>query len=239
MSDKQLRFFAIFLCVCLSIALFFDGYLYFKNVGKSPQEEHHSTFFSFVFGPTMQNITKGNLYLNLTFDTVESNLTVKAEINADSYNPDAVLALQFDSDNNGTIDIPYLPELDYYHYSFKDNDLQFLLRVNNKTTPSTSLYWGWLPNGTIYFSGALPMLYPRLLESPFHMCVYKDGVYTFSFTFPVVPTIFDLNWPYGWLCGEYAVQGKLVRVLYSIEPSVVEVPEEGMAVYVPPFKFTE
>jgi hypothetical protein len=184
----------------------------------------------------MQNITTGNLYLNLTFDTYEGNLTVKAEINADSYDSNAVLALQFDSDNNGTIDIRYWPEYDYYSYEFWRDDLQFLLRANNKTTPSSSDYWGWFPNGTIYFSRILPMSQPYLIESLFHRCLY-DGtkrLYTFFFTFPIEPTFFS-KWG-----DEYGIQGNLVRVSFCIEPSGSrEKPERGMAVYVPPFNFME
>jgi hypothetical protein len=99
----------------------------------------------------MQNMTRGNLYLNLTFDVVEGNITVKAEINTDSYNPDAFLALQFDSDANGTIDIRYWPEDGSYYYDFEHDDFQFLLRANNHTSPSMDAYWGWLPDGAVYF----------------------------------------------------------------------------------------
>jgi len=229
-----LKILLVVLTVCLAISLFFNGYLYYKLT--RPSEHHSSKFFSFVFGPTQQNITKGNLYLNLTFDVVEGNLTVKAEVNADEYNSDAFLALQFDSDNNGTIDIPYLPEYDYYDYDFEEDDLQFLLRVNNHTRPSHYLYWGWLPNGTIYFSRVLPSMFRWNPPSMFHICTYNGSAYIFRFTFPIEPTtmeLFDTT-------GKFGIQGKLVRILYGIEPpSNSEVPEKGMTVYVPPFNFME
>jgi len=165
---------------------------------------------------------------------VGGNLTVKAEVNAGEYNPNAFLALQFDSDNNGTIDIRYWPEENFYYYRFDEDDLQFLLRVANETTESESAYWGWLPEGTIYFSRVLPSIGPYRIKSPFHNCLYNEtkGLYTFLFSFPVEPRFL--------MGGVYGIQGKLVRVLYGIEPpSNVEVPEKGMTVYVPPFKFLE
>jgi hypothetical protein len=237
---RGLAVFVVVLSVCLAFSLLFSGYLYYK-LNKST--EHHSTFFSFVFSPKMgysskmQNLTVGNLYLNLTFDVFEGNLTVKAEINADSYDEYAALALQFDSDNNGTIDPAY---------SFKD-DLQFFLRPNNMTRPSQLPYWCWEPDGTIWacssFSG--DGIFER--ESPFHYCTFDEGKYTFYFTFPVNPTEFDFDirgdgWVQAtansWMNGVHAIQGKLVRVLYGIVPWN-GAPEDGMAVYVPPFKFME
>ena len=218
------------LTVCLAVSLFFNGYLYYKLTRSL---EHYSpTFFSFVFGPTMQNITSGNLYLNLTFDIVEGNLTVKAEVNAESYNPNAFLALQFDSDNNGTIDIRYWPQDDFYTYQYWRDDLQFLLEANNLTLPSLSEYWGWLPNGTIYLDRSPPFSGWAEEESPFHYCVHTNGIYTFYFTY----AINNPDKPH------YAIQGKLVRVLFGIvstEGVSWPSPAEGMAVYVPPFNFME
>jgi hypothetical protein len=216
------------------IALFLEGYFYLKSVEKNSEKEPHSTFFSFVFGPTMQNITSGNLYLNLTFDVVGGNLTVKAEVNADSYNPDAVLALQFDSDNNGTIDIRQ-QEIIYnnetivlYDYFYGIDDLQFLLRANNRTLPSDSTFWGWYANGTIYLSEILPSgFWDR--ESTFHYCICTNGVYTFNFTYPIS----NPKNPHD------AIQGKLVRAFFGVAPPQCGIPLEGMAVYVPPFNFME
>jgi hypothetical protein len=239
---RGLAVFVVVLSVCLAFSLLLSGYLYYE-LNKST--EHHSTFFSFVFSPKMQNLTSGNLYLNLTFDIVKGNLTVKAEVNADSYNEDAFLALQFDSDNNGTIDIRQWKvtlgneTFDIYQYDFSRDDSQFLLGVNNKTRPSDFMFWGWFSNGTIYFSRCLPSSYPWTPESPFHSCTYNNSVYTFYFSFPIEPTpLSSGNCP--WLSGEHGIQGKLVRALYGIEPpSDSEHPEEGMTVYIPPFKFME
>jgi len=210
------------LTVCLAVSLFFNGYLYYKLT--RPLEHYSPTFFSFVFGPTMQNITSGNLYLNLTFDIVEGNLTVKAEVNTDSYNRYAALALQFDSDNNGTIDIRYWPEENFYYYDAAEDDLQFLLRADNETRPSMSTYWGWLPDGTIYCYTMVRE--PIDYKSPYHYCIFNDGFYTFHFTYRTN----NPNLPH------FAIQGKLVRVLYGIVP-INGSPAEGMAVYVPPFNF--
>jgi hypothetical protein len=184
----------------------------------------------------MQNMTRGNLYLNLTFNVVEGNITVKAEINTDSYNPDAFLALQFDSDGNGTIDLRYWPKDNTYIYHFGVDDSQFLLRVNNYTTPSEDVYWGWLLDGTIYFSRILPMGSPKLIASPFHYCIFEGGIYTFFFTFPR-SIDFNAGWPY---IAHAGIQGKLVRALFGIEPpSSLQEPEKDMAVYAPPFDFVE
>jgi len=229
---KTLRVLALVLAICLAISLGFNGYTYKFT---SDQATHHNKFFSFVFGPTMQNVTQGNLYLNMTFDIEEGNLTVKAEVNTDSYNANAFLALQFDSDNNGTIDIHYNPKEDYYeYYPWIKNDLQFLLRVDNQTTVSESVYWGWLPGDRIYFSRILPRTYPYRIKSPFHYCLYNRFVYTFLFSFPRNPRFLNGSW----ITGEYGIQGDLVRALYGIEPPLSsEHPEEGMTVYVPPFNF--
>lgn len=239
------KVFILILGLCLVISFVFNGYFFWK-LTKTDQQVHHSMFFSFVFGPTMQNITRDNLYVNMTFDVVEGNLTVKTEVNTESYNPDAVLALQFDSDNNGTIDIRYSPEDSTYAYYFGQDDSQFLLRTDNNTTPSRSEYWGWLPDGTIYFSRILPSGYPYLQRSPFHSCLFNNGTYTLLFTFPMKLTHFNSGYPYGWLDGIHGteselpgIQGKLVRVLYGIEPEPsMEEPEKGMTVCVPPFDFT-
>jgi len=232
MEHKTLTVLVVVLAICLTISLGFNGYTYLKLT--SDQPPYHITFFSFVFGPTMQNITQGNLYLNMTFDIEEGNLTVKAEVNTDSYNPNAFLALQFDSDNNGTIDIPYRSEEDFYYYTFGENDLQFLLRVDNQTTVSLSEYWGWLPGDRVYFSRILPRTYPYRIESPFHYCLYNRFVYTVIFSFPRSPKFLNGSW----VSGEYGIQGDLVRALYGIEsPLSSESPEKGMTVYVPPFNF--
>ncbi len=233
------------LAVCLVFSLSFVIYDYLSPTGNQPA--HHSTFFSFVFDPKSQNLTSGNQYLNLTFDIIEGNLTVKVEVNTEGYNSNAFLALQFDSDNNGTIDVPYVPEADFYFYTFGRNDLQFLLRVNNYTTPSLSDWWGWLPGDRIYFGrGALPNSLPYQIKSPFHYCLYNGGVYTFFFTFPAKPTVCaTATWPYSWLfeggtIGLPPIQGTLVRVLYGIEPPLNSAyPEKGATVYVPPFNFME
>ncbi len=96
----------------LAVSLFLNVYFYLELSKTNPEEETAgSSFFSFVFGPTMQNLSEGNLYLNMTLDVVDGNLTVRAEINSDEYNPKAFLVLQFDSDNNGTIDIRYWPNM--------------------------------------------------------------------------------------------------------------------------------
>jgi len=228
------------LVVCLVVSLFFNGYLYYQLTSK-----HSPTFFSFVFDSTMQKLVNGTLYLNLTFEVVEGNLTVKAEVNAESYNRYAALALQFDSDNNGTIDIRYWPEDDIYVYQFFRDDSQFLLRANNMTRRSWDSYWGWLPDGEIYTCSIFSGFFEQ--KSPFHTCSYKEGVYTFYFTFPVKPTEFNFDirinstltpTEYSWLDGEHGIQGKLVRVLYGIVPFSGE-PERGRAVYVPPFRFIE
>jgi hypothetical protein len=232
---RKLELAAIVLSVCLLISLLLSVYLHSRFLER--QQERHSTFFSFVFGPTMQNITTGDLYINLTFDTYMGNLTVKAEINADSYDSNAVLALQFDSDNNGTMDIRYWPEFEVYYYDFTEDDLQFLLKADGSTRPSFHEYWGWLPNGTIYFSKILPSQFPWYPKSEFHTCTYEEGLYDFNFTFPITPSTMNL---FGGLIGSFGIQGKLVRVLFCIEPSgSTETPEKGLAVYVPPFDFME
>lgn len=237
MKEKVFRAHTIILIVCLALSLILNGYLYYRLTILT--ERHSPTFFSFVFSPTMQNITNGNLYLNLTFDVVEGNLTVRADVNKDSYSPDAVLALQFDSDNNGTIDIRYWEEEDFYVYRFLTDDSQFLLRADNSTTPSDSVLWGWLPDGTIYISSMIPSGFWDQVESPFHYCSYSGSICTFFFTFPTKPTDFNLQYPHGWLNGEHGIQGKLVRVLYGIAPPRCEWPIEDMTVYVPPFNFVE
>lgn len=194
----------------------------------------------------MQNLTTGNLCLNLTFDVVKDNLTVKAEINADGFDPNAFLALQFDSDNNGTIDIRQRDivfeggTVTVYEYWFSDDDSQFLLRATNMTTPSKDSFWVWFSNGTIGFGRVVKQT--RIIESPFHKCVYNETnkLYTFSFTFPIYPTEFSFFGSYGWLSGTHAILGRLVRIAYGIEPpSNTEKVEEGMMVYVPPFDYTE
>jgi hypothetical protein len=242
-EHKKAKGLAILLAVSLAVSLGLNGYFYLKL--SSNQQVQNGTFFSFVFSPTMQNITRGNLYLNMTFAIVDENLTVKAEVNTENYNPNAFLALQFDSDNNGTIDVPYWPEGDFYYYAFGRSDSQFLLRVNNQTTPSLSPYWGWLPDDRIFFGrGALPSQFPYQIKSSFHYCVYSSGLYTFSFTFPVRTAPANMTWPYfrleqsdGQLPG---IRGKLVRALYGIEPSLSSaIPENGSMVYAPPFSFTE
>jgi hypothetical protein len=186
----------------------------------------------------MQNITEGDLYLNLTFDTYNGNLTVKAEINADGYDSNAVLALQFDSDNNGTIDIREGTDEHgkYYFYFCRIDDLQFLLEANNLTLPSVSDFWGWYADGTVYMARSPPFSGWAELESSFHFCAYESGVYTFNFTFPVEPT--------AELFGEgpFGIQGSLVRALFAIIPTPGAnwyEPPKGMAVYVPPFNFME
>jgi len=225
MKMSKLNMVIVALAVCLAVSLFFNGYLYFQNQLVTNEEEHGPTFFSFAFGPAMQNLVNGTLYLNLTFDVVEGNLTVKAEVNTESYNPYASLALQFDSDNNGTIDAPAR--------DYRKDDLQFLLRANNYTRKSIAPYWGWYANGTIWcFS---KMWTPTEFPSEFHYCYYNvaKGCYTFYFTFPIEPKEGML-----WDRGTYGIQGKLVRVLYGIVPFDGR-PAKGMSVYVPPFKFTE
>ena len=208
------------LTVCLAVSLFFNGYIYYQLTSK-----HSPAFFSFVFDSTMQKLVNGTLYLNLTFEVVEGNLTVKAEVNAESYNRYAALALQFDSDNNGTIDIRYWEELDSGYFGPGD-DLAFFLRPNNETRPTTSIHWYWYPDGRIYacstFSGGF---FER--ESPYHYCTYENSVYTFHFTHRRTHENPNL-----------AIQGKLVRVLYGIVPFNGEA-AKGMSVYIPPFKFME
>jgi hypothetical protein len=199
----------------------------------------------------MQKIVAGNLYLNLTFDIVEGNLTIKAEVSTDSHNSSSFLALQFDSDNNGTIDIRY-HEIQYqnetipvYLYDFRRDDLQFLLRVTNRTSPSEDIFWNWLPDGSLDFNHlALSREWLWNPLSPFHRCTFNEtkGLYTFSFTFPVSPMEFDMPAGYGWMDGKHGIQGTLVRVAFGVEPpesSTVGKPEKGMTVYVPPFNFVE
>jgi len=224
----------VVLSACLAGSLLANVYFHFRLQHSSP------TFFSFVWGPTAQKLVNGTLHLNLTFDVADGNLTVKAEVNAERYNPDVYLALQFDSDNNGTIDIRYWPEEDIYVYEFWEDDSQFLLRVNNQTRPSCTPYWGWLPNGEIWCSSSFSGVFEH--ESSFHRCRhnYNSGIYTFDFSVPINPTSHagehDLSiW---WLTGKYGIQGKLVRVLYGILP-LNGSPEKGLAVYVPPFNFRE
>jgi len=238
-----IRFLVVVLAVCLGVSLIVNGYFYVRFSNRL-EEGHSPTSFSFVWGPTAQKIVNGTLYLNLTFDVVGGNLTVKTEVNGGAYNPNAVLALQFDSDNNGTIDIPG-EEHDYW-YSFDKGDSQFLLRSNNKTRQSNSPYWDWLPNGTIWLGNMLKGVFEY--ESVYHFCTYKDGIYTFFFTFPIAPTTFDfdvktngsrISTDYSWLNGEHGIQGKLARILYCIAPPEYAVPQKGMTVYVPPFKFME
>jgi hypothetical protein len=227
----------VLICFLL-VSLASNVYFYLKDAQEAGRPMHHSSFFSFVIGPSMQNMTRGNLYLNLTFDVVEGNITVKAEINTDSYNPDAFLALQFDSDANGTIDIRYWPEDGSYYYDFEHDDFQFLLRANNHTSPSMDAYWGWLPDGAVYFGRVLPSPYPKQIESPFHTCAYSEGIYTFSFTFSADSAVPNLGWPYGWLHASHGIRGKLVRALYGVEPSLdISFAKKGMTAYVPPFNF--
>jgi hypothetical protein len=235
---RKLELAAITLSVCLLASLLFSAYLYSRLLER--QQAHHSTFFSFVFSPTMQNITTGNLYLNLTFDTYLENLTVKAKVNADNYDSNAVLALQFDSDNNGTIGIREGTDEHgdrYYTYFFRTDDLQFLLEANNLTLLSDSTFWGWYADGTIYMARSPPFSGWAELESSFHFCTYENGVYTFNFTFPVEPRagLFGTDLPLG-------IQGSLVRALFAIIPTPGHnwyEPPKGMAVYVPPFNFKE
>lgn len=237
----------IVLTTLLVISLVVNAYLYIRLFSGSQTPMRHSTFFSFVFGPTMQNITKGDLCMNLTFDVFEGNLTVKAEVNADSFDPNIFLALQFDSDNNGTIDIREKlivsdnETIRIYLYSFWDDDSQFLLRSTNETTPSKEWFWAWYSDGTIAFSRAVPKQ-DRIVPSPFHKCIYDEtqNLYTFNFTFPVYPTTFSFLGSYAWLSGTHAILGRFVRVAYGIEPpSTTEKPDWGMVTYVPPFDFTE
>jgi len=207
------------LVVCLVVSLFFNGYLYYQLTSK-----HSPTFFSFVFDSTMQKLVNGTLYLNLTFEVVEGNLTVKAEVNAESYNRYAALALQFDSDNNGTIDIRYWEEIDFGYFGPGD-DLAFFLRPNNETRPATIEYWYWYPDGRIYTCSIFKGFYER--PSQYHYCTYENGVYTFHFTHRRTHENPNL-----------AIQGKLVRVLYGIVPFNGGA-LKGMSVYIPPFKFME
>lgn len=225
------------LLVCLTVSLIFNGYLHYELTRS--REYHSPTFFSFVFGTTQQKIVNRTLYLNLTFNVIGENLTVKAEVNGGEYSSDAVLALQFDSDDNGTIDIRQgIDEYgEYYVYFYRIDDLQFLLEANNLTLPSVDIFWGWYANGTIYLARSPPLKGWAELESPFHFCTYENGVYTFFFTFPTKPKVelFSDDGPYG-------IQGKLVRVLFGIAPTPRETwhtPPEGMAVYVPSFRFME
>ncbi len=189
----------------------------------------------------MQNLTEGNLYLNMTFEVVDGNLTVKAEINDDEYTPKAFLALQFDSDNNGTIDIRYWAEYDDYNYNFRYDDSQFLLYANNQTRCSLDEdYWGWLPDGRTYIVTGTYGAYDE--ESSFHAATFNQTsrVYTFLFTFPIQPTTFNLEeGTYNnWLNGVHGIEGKLVRVAFGIK-GTAGWPDKGKAVYVPPFKFME
>ena len=236
----NLKVLTVVLAVCLAVSLLFNGYFYIMLSNNGNDANYKPAFFSFAFGSSMQKLVNGTLWLNLTFNVVDGNLTVKAEVNTESYNSKAFLALQFDSDNNGTIDIHYNPEYGTYTYLFYRDDLQFLLGTDNKTIPSDFLYWGWLPNGTVYISKILPSpSYPWHPESPFHYCTYNNKVYTFHFSFPIKPTPLSSGLC-PWLDGEYGIQGKLVRVAFGIEPPGSKAYlEKGMSVYVPPFKFTE
>jgi hypothetical protein len=230
-GDKSLSKVIVVLVVCLAISLFFDGYFYWKLAEENSRPMHHSTFFSFVFGPSQQNISAGNIYLNLTFDTVEGNLTVKAEVNAENYNPNSFLTLQFDSDNNGTIDIPQL----YYFYG--RCDLQFFLQADNQTLLSMSPSWDWDANGKIYF-GYMLILRQSWFKSTFHFCTYSNGIYVFRFTFPIRPMeIAPFGSGYG--TSTLGIQGRLVRALFGIAPLGSMEPAKGMTVYVPPFNFME
>ncbi len=230
-SDKFLKTLIAVLAVCLAISLFFNGYVYWKLSEENNNPMHHSTFFSFVFGSAQQNISAGNLYLNVTFSTAEGNLTVKAEVNAENYSSNAFLALQFDSDNNGTIDIP---EVDAYFY--RRCDLQFFLQADNQTLWSMAPFWGWDANGKIYF-GYMMVKMQAWLKSTFHFCTYNNGIYTFQFTFPIHPTEIAL---FGnGETGPFSIQGRLVRALFGVTPPRSMEPPEGMTVYVPPFNFVE
>lgn len=221
------------LAIALAVSLFFNAYLY---LGQKPKEEEHSsTFFSFSWDRFSQKLLNETLYLNLTFDIVNENLTVKAEVYLGYYDPYATLALQFDSDNNGTLDIcpSWLP------YIFYERDRQFFLRANNNTRPSYEDYWRWDADGTIGTNSEWSGSFPYETQSPFHYCVYENGTYTFHFSFPTKPTFFNFtSSPLSLFDGEHAIRGKLVRVLFGIVPWS-RIAEECMTVYVPPFKFME
>ena len=187
------------LTVCLAVSLFFNGYLYYELT--RPTEHQSPTFFSFVWSPEQQNITEGPLYINMTFERIDENLSVIIKINDDDYHagggeqcPDFLLIV-FDFDGDGEADL----------------GMGYWFTSDNRTMTSGSFGWELEKGVTI-----AAMLSTRL--SVLHTCTFKAGEgYVFNCTFPIAGGYFHGN-------EAYPIKSDVVAVGFEDTDGYVYVP---------------
>lgn len=195
------------LCVLLSASLVaslsLNAFLY-NNLAHS---YNHSSFHSFRWGPAEQNIVpNGTLYINMTFERVDGNLTMTVKINDDDYNvqwkePDYLL-LQFE-------------DFKYYDYPYP---VRFWLRADNRTYSEGS----YMLNPELILTGIGSFHIPA--KSLYHTCVFKpDEGYTFHFSFPTESSPL-VNSTTGYLPFTWSrtSSGRDLSYIYPISGSVVK-----------------
>jgi len=164
-----------FLSLVLASAFVFAVYAYWSlSITNSSSASKKS--FSFIWGPEAQNITLGTLYLNMTFEIVNGNLSIVAKINDDEYGANPAFSQEFETWGKDGLDL-VLDRNDNGKIDFGSSDKPYIFWDNNRTMAYDCILLGNKSLGIPKFPSAL---------SPYHRCVFNEGTgYTFTISLPL------------------------------------------------------